>query len=135
MNIVVDANVLIGALLRDGAVRHRVFTSHSTLCAPGFLREELDRHIDQLAKRAEIERGPLEDLLSSLFDEVRWITDDRIEANVEQALKALGDVDSKDVAYLACALAIDAAAIWSFDTDFDEQDLVPRTEHPDVTPG
>lgn len=44
-------------------------------------------------------------------------------------------MDSKDVAYLACALAIDAAAIWSFDTDFDEQDLVPRTEHPDVTPG
>lgn len=87
MNIVVDANVLIGTLLRDGAVRHRVFTSHNTLCAPGFLREELDRHIDELAKRAEIERGPLEDLLSSLFDEVRWIADDRIDANVEPADK------------------------------------------------
>lgn len=135
MKVVVDANVLIGALLRDGAVRHRVFTSQRTLCAPSFLREELARHLDQLAKRAQIERGPLEDLLSSLFEEVRWIADGRVDDRLEQADKALGEVDSKDVAYLACAPAIDAVAIWSFDTDFDEQDLVPRTEHPDVTPG
>ena len=44
---------------------------------------------------------------------------------IERADRAIGDTDPDDGLYLACALARDAA-IWSDDTDFDEQALVER---------
>ena len=50
---------------------------------------------------------------------------------IEPADEAIGDTDPDDVLYLACATARDAA-IWSDDSDFDEQNLVETYSTRDV---
>ena len=51
--------------------------------------------------------------------------------SVDRADDAIGDTDPDDVLYLACAVANDAA-IWSDDSDFDEQSLVEVYSTSDV---
>ena len=50
---------------------------------------------------------------------------------IERADEAIGDTDPDDVLYLACAIASDAA-IWSDDSDFDEQRLVETYSTSDI---
>ena len=50
---------------------------------------------------------------------------------IESADDAIGDTDPDDVLYLACAIANDAA-IWSDDSDFEEQSIVEVYSTSDV---
>lgn len=134
MKVVVDANVLLSALLTDGATRRRLFTAQASLLAPAHLQSEVAKYRDQIAKRAELAPEQAQRLLDRLFEQVRWVPDARIEPSIPEAGTLLEETDPDDVAYLACALATEADAIWSHDADFDEQDRIPRTTHPDEVP-
>ena len=50
---------------------------------------------------------------------------------IDRADEAIGNTDPDDVLYLACAIASNGA-IWSDDSDFDEQDLVETYSTSDV---
>ena len=50
---------------------------------------------------------------------------------IESADDAIGDTDPDDVLYLACAIA-NNAAIWSDDSDFEEQSIVEVYSTSDV---
>lgn len=126
--VVVDANRVISALLSDGETRRQLFTTEAHLFAPAFLSEEIAKHRPMLARRSDLDPGDLGALLDRIFDQVVWVPDAAVEAHLDEATQALGEVDPKDVPYLACALAVGADAVWSHDRDFDEQDLVPRRD-------
>lgn len=128
MRLVVDANVLISALLRDGTTRHQLFTTEAHLFAPRFLQDEIHRHRDMILKRSELDDDALDELIATILDQIIWVPDDAIEPYLDPAAKALADVDPKDVPYLACALAVEADGIWSRDRDFDGQGMVRRVE-------
>ena len=82
MPLVVDANVVISALITDSKSRELIVTLEQPILTPEIVHDEIDRAED-----------------------------------------AIADIDPDDVLYLACALARDAA-IWSDDSDFEEQSLV-----------
>jgi len=130
--LVIDANRVISALLRDGTTRTAILSTRSTLFAPEFLLEELEVHWPELARRAGIGLEDLRSLVRPILKRIEWIPADAYIAQMAAAKEALGGVDPKDVPYLACALAVGADAIWSHDLDFDRQSLVPRVRHPDA---
>jgi predicted nucleic acid-binding protein len=66
-----------------------------------------------------------------LFQYIEVVPADDFYPAIENADEAIGDTDPDDVLYLACALARDAA-IWSDDSDFDEQDLAETYSTSDV---
>jgi predicted nucleic acid-binding protein len=66
-----------------------------------------------------------------LFQYIEVVPADEFYPAIEQADEAIGDTDPDDVLYLACAIACDAA-IWSDDSDFNEQELVERYSTSDV---
>lgn len=132
MKVVVDANRFFAALLAEGAARQAFMTTRATLAAPAYLLLEVERHRAMLARRSGLARNDFDALVDRLAGHVRWVPDEAVEAHLQEASEALGAIDPKDVAYLACAWAIGADAIWGHDKDFDEQDLVPRVGHPDA---
>lgn len=67
-------------------------------------------------------------LSDALLDLVSGVSPETLGPFFPFAREALSHIDSKDVDYLACALAVDADAIWSSDRHFDQQSLVPRVE-------
>ncbi len=129
--LVVDANRIVSALLRDGATRAAVLKTRATLFAPEYLREEIGRHLPEIAQRTGISRGELEVVLNLLLRRIEWVAADAYRPHLARAKRAMGRVDPNDVPCLACALAVQADAIWSHDLDFDKQHLIPRVPHPD----
>lgn len=130
--LVVDANRVYSAILKDGETRRAMMNTGAVLFAPRFLRLEIERHKDDIVRRT---RGRVEDVdavLAVLYRRIAWLSDEELAPHLPAAAAALGLTDSKDVPYLACALAVGAEAIWSHDLDFDKQDLVPRVAHPDA---
>ncbi len=130
MRLVLDANVVLSAALRDGNVRKALATTDADLFAPSFLKRELEKHLPSIARRAGVRLAGARAALELLLADVVWIDDATIKAHVEEADAALGAIDPNDVPYLACALAIKADAIWSYDKDFDRQALIRRVERP-----
>lgn len=131
MKVVVDANKLLASLIKDGPTRHQILTTTSMLYAPDFLRLELAKHRGVVLRKSKLASADLAQLEMCVLARVRWVSDADVMAHLAPARKALDTIDPKDVPYLAAALAVGADAIWSDDTDFDAQSLVPRTRVPD----
>ncbi len=132
MKLIVDANRVVSALIRDGSTRSAILKTGAALYAPEFLQEEIARHLPALAQRIGVTPEELTVILTPLLKRIEWVSEAAYRSNMEEAKRAIETVDPKDVPYLACALAVAADAIWSHDLDFDKQTLVPRVPHPDA---
>ena len=53
MYLVVDANILIAALIRDSTTRKLLLSEKFELVAPEFLAGEIDKHIAEISKKAK----------------------------------------------------------------------------------
>lgn len=124
MELVVDANVLISALVADSKTRELVVTLEPDLLAPEVIHEEVETHEDLVVEKSGLDRARVRQFVDLLFKHVETVPLREFYPHIERADEAIGDTDSDDVLYLACALARDAG-VWSDDSDFDEQDLVP----------
>jgi len=112
MKLVVDANVLFSALIKDSMTRKLFFEERLEIYAPEYLFEEFEEHkmeIMQKAHRGESEFWEVVDILKSRMSVV---TVSEFEKFMEKALKVSPDKD--DAIYFAAALAI-GGAIWSND--------------------
>jgi predicted nucleic acid-binding protein len=78
-----------------------------------------------------MERDRVAQFINHLLQYIEIVSADEFYPAIERAGDTIGDTDPDDVLYLACALSSDAA-IWSDDSDFDEQDLVERHSTSDV---
>lgn len=132
MKIVIDANRFFSALLKDGSTRKAIYDTQAALFAPEFLRTELERHSDELQARSRMKAVDFSRLVDEIEAQIAWVPDSAIRPHLTEARAAMGAVDKDDAPYLACALAVKADAIWSYDLDFDKQSLVPRVPHPDA---
>lgn len=128
MKVVVDANRVMSAIIKDSSTRRALLATESTLYAPDFMRGELAKHRPYILKKSGMPAEAYDRLLALLFDKIRWVPDTLVETHMDRASILR---DPADRPYLAAALAVDADAIWSEDKGFDEQKLVPRTRDPD----
>ena len=114
MELVVDANILISGLLKDGIARELMFNNYINLYTSEFIFEEFFKHIDELATKADMRKDDLQDLAETLIFEsnLKIITKDDVRSFVELAEETSPDPD--DVLYFATALKLNCA-IWSND--------------------
>ena len=66
-----------------------------------------------------------------LFQYIEVVSADDFYPAIEKADEVIGETDPDNVLYVACAIATDAA-IWSDDSDFDEQNIVETYSTSDV---
>jgi len=118
MKIVVDANALFSAMLRDGLARKVFFHAELELCAPAFLLEEASKHFGELAKKYSGTSGELAQLLRLLASQVELVPDEKLAPYLPAACKLV--LDDQDWLYLACALHSNAA-LWSNDAQLKKQ--------------
>lgn len=70
MPLVVDTNILISGLLRDGATRSVLLDPGRRLLVPAYALDEVDRHVPSLAQRMDAEEKRVRSILDHLTDEV-----------------------------------------------------------------
>ncbi|MHB8587150.1 MAG: PIN domain-containing protein [Thermoplasmatota archaeon] len=134
MRYVVDANRLISALIRDGRTRREFLLTEAELFAPVYLREELEKHKGEILKRAPVSPEELDAALSVLEARITWVSEEASRPFLPVAEEAVRKIDPKDARYVACALAVKADAIWTFDKKLANQNVIATVAHLPVPP-
>lgn len=124
MKLVVDANVVISALIADSKTRELIVTLEPELMTPEVVHVEIGNYEDLIVEKSGMDADRVQQFMDLLFQYIETVPASEFYPYIEEAEEAIGDTDPDDVLYVACALARDAG-VWSDDSDFDEQDLVP----------
>jgi predicted nucleic acid-binding protein len=121
--IVVDANVLFGALLRDGTTRRLLLYGGLDLHTPGIIWREFERNRAYLLKKSRATEAAFDLLLDALRDRIGEVPLALIGERVAKAGESLGGEDSLDAPYVAAAVAL-GAALWTQDKELRERAAV-----------
>jgi len=131
MKLVIDANVVISALIADSKTRELIVTLEPDLLTPAFVHDEIGNYQDLIVKKSGMSPDRVAQFIDLLFQYIGVVPASEFYQAIESADDAIGDTDPDDVLYLACAIA-NNAAIWSDDSDFEEQSIVEVYSTSDV---
>ena len=124
MKLVVDANVVISALIADSKTRELIVTLEPELLTPEVVHVEIGNYESLIVEKSGMELERVRQFIDLLFQYIETVPASEFYPYIEEAHEAIGDTDPDDVLYVACALARDAG-VWSDDSDFEGQNLVP----------
>jgi len=119
MRLVIDANILFAALIKDGKTAELLFHKQFDLHAPAHLRDELNKNLVEIhekSKRQDVETANAHAL-------ERITIHDLMELRDTWNLATDITPDPKDVAYFALALALDCP-FWTAERGLERQDTV-----------
>ncbi|SDE74601.1 PIN domain-containing protein [Halorientalis regularis] len=131
MKLVIDANVVISALIADSKTRELIVTLEPDLLTPEFVRDEIENYTELIVDKSGMHPDRVAQFIDLLFQYIEVVPASKFHPYIEEAEAAIGETDPDDVLYLACALANDAD-VWSDDSDFREQDIVETYSTTDV---
>lgn len=121
MDLVVDANVLFAALIKDNFSYHLLFSGKFHLFTPEYIFTEFEKHKEEILEKTERTTEEFFHLLDILKRRISLIPLEELTEYVEEAEKITPDPD--DMAYFALALRL-KCAIWSNDKKLKEQDKI-----------
>ncbi|MBI2135808.1 PIN domain-containing protein [Candidatus Woesearchaeota archaeon] len=124
MIIVIDANIIIAALLGSRG-KIAILTSYNPrFYAPSFVIDEIKKYKQQICAKMNWTFEEFNIYLEALLVFITLIDYEDYERYLEKSLSAIKQRDVKDADYIACSLLISADFILTEDKDFSEQKLV-----------
>lgn len=125
MRLVVDANVVVSALAKDGAVRTALRTSTDDVCTPWYVHVEIEAHSEEIRKKSGLSREAFDKLTEELFRYIDVIPRGEMVPYLHEATREMRPYDPDDTFYIAAVLAVDGTVV-SNDQAFEKQTLVPH---------
>lgn len=121
MDLVVDANVIFAALIKDSFSYSLLFSDKFHLFAPEYVFTELGNHKAEILEKTERTSEDFLLLLEILKRRIVLVPLEELAEYVEKADELTPDPD--DMAYFALALKLNCA-IWSNDKKLKSQDKI-----------
>ena len=123
MEVIIDANIFVAALLKKGATRKLLLNDELALYAPEYVIEEIFDHLQEFETKSHLSRISLEELVKVLIIESKMniIPKDELRPFIKKADEITPDPD--DVMYFAAALKQNIG-IWSNDKALQQQKTV-----------
>ena len=120
MKLVIDANIIFAALIKEGLTAELIISDELQLFAPEFLLEEISKYQDQIFEKTHRSKEKFEIFVQILNEYITFIPQKNINPFLEKA--NLFSPDPKDSVYLALALAL-KSAVWSNDKKLKEEQV------------
>lgn len=117
MKLVVDANILFAALIKEGSTAELLISDKLQLFAPEFLFEEFSKYKDLILKKTHRSNKEFNQFLDILKEQITIVPKKEITPFIDKAEKI--SPDPKDSIYLALALALNSN-VWSNDKKLKE---------------
>lgn len=130
MDLVVDANILFAALIKNSFICHLLFSGKFHLFTPEYTFTEFERHKEEILEKTERTSEEFFRLLETLKRRIILVPLEELTPYVKEAENITPDPD--DMAYFALALKLDCA-IWSNDKKLKEQDKIKVYHTPELT--
>lgn len=122
--LVIDANIILSALIKDSITRKILIGSAVDFYAPDYLIEEVKKYISLVSRKNSLSDQENKKILDILCNYITIVGIEFYEENINEALKIMADIDIKDTPYVALALSFDNDGIWSEDKGFFRQDKI-----------
>ena len=116
MKLVIDANVVISALLKDNLIREIITSAEFNFVTPEFILEEIHKYKDYIKEKANLDDTNFESITTLLFEFIHVISKEEYSKEINRAEKLIEDI--KDIPYVACYFALNCDGIWTNDNDF-----------------
>lgn len=123
MNIIIDTNILISAIIKEGFIRYLITDFGLNLLFPELEFRELENHKEEILKKAKLSNKEFSILLLYLLKYIKIIKTEKIIEYREEAKEIIGQFDQEDITFIAAALAFDAI-IGSDDKHFKMQNRI-----------
>ena len=124
MKVVIDTNVLISALIKDSTARRILAKPELDFYYPEIAFEELDKYKELVKQKSGMGETEYNQVKESLLNFVTVIPTAILEKHLEEAKGIMSRIDQKDVVFIATALSINGAVIWTDDADFKRQSKI-----------
>lgn len=121
MDLVVDANVLFAALLKNSFSYHLLVGRKHHLFTPECIFIELEKHKEEILNKTERTTEEFFRVIEILQRRITLIPLEELTLYVKEAEKITPDPD--DMAYFALALKLNCA-LWSNDKELKKQDVI-----------
>jgi len=123
MEIVVDTNVIISALLKEGLTRKIIFLAPFEMYTVPFAKSEIEKHKDKLLDKSGLDDESFRYLLDLIFSRIHVADVNILEPFKEKAIEIMKNIDINDSPFIALAMALNCP-IWSNDRGLREQSVV-----------
>ena len=112
MLLVVDANIVVSAILKKSASRSLLFNRLLKLYCPAFVLSELEEHKDEFKKKLNCDEKTFREILRLILSRITLIETGEYVKNLDAARAISPDPD--DVPYVAMALTMNCG-LWTRD--------------------
>jgi len=121
MELILDANILFSALIKNSVTAELIFEEDLQLYTADFIIDEFFKYEDLILKKTKRTKEQFVQIMHMLKDIINVLPEEEYYEFMEKA--AMISPDEKDTAYFALALKL-KCAIWSNDKKLKEQDKV-----------
>jgi len=124
--IVVDTNVLIGALINPNSIVWSILEIKDIeFFVPEFFLLELSEYKQLIKEKLDTKYKytNFKFLISELFRNIVLVPKEMYSSKLNEAIEIMKDIDEKDSPFIALAITLNCA-IWSNDKDFKKQKKV-----------
>ena len=118
MKLVIDANILFAAALKESLTKHVLVSDEFTFFAPDFILLELKKYENELLEKTRRSEKDFNNALGVFNERIIFIPQTHFIDFLKLAKKI--SPDKKDVAYLALALKL-GVPLWSNDKQLKEK--------------
>ncbi|MFA4888977.1 MAG: PIN domain-containing protein [Candidatus Omnitrophota bacterium] len=123
MRLVIDANILLAALLKNAATRELLFEETIELFAPEQLSTEVNRLLKnpKIRRRIPLNNKKLSELSAVIFARIIFVPEQTFLFFIKRSLSLVTHIE--DAPYIGLCLAL-KIPLWSNDTDLKLQSKV-----------
>lgn len=123
MNLVVNSNRIIAALVKDSYSRKIILEGKLNLIAINTSEKEIKGYKPYILKKAKISEEQFNLISEKLKEKLTMLDDSVIENKMKEAKKIMDSIDREDTPFIAAALAT-SSGIWSDDKHFEKQNKI-----------
>ena len=102
MEVVVDTNVIISALLRDGLTRRILLLAPFEMYTVPFAKQEIEKHKGELLHKSGLDEDSFGYLLDLIFAKINVVDREVLEPFRKRAGEILKDIDPADAPTTFC---------------------------------
>ena len=121
MDLVIDANILFAALIKESVTKELILSNGINLFAPEFLFEEFYKYKEEILKKTNRSLEEFDEIFMILTNIITLIPEEEFGLFLEKARSI--SPDENDSVYFALALKLNCA-IWSNDKKLKNQDRI-----------
>ncbi len=124
MRLVLDANRLFAALIKNSVARKILLHPGIEFIAPAYILYEVLNHKAELIAKSKLPEDEFDILFESIFENIDVIPYEEIKPCYQRAKEIMENIDPDDAVFLALALCVLNDGIWTEDMHFDKQEVI-----------